>query len=87
MISGNAESLAMLVVDKLSYGYSSALVESKQVLVEKIASSKSDFLTIKLTEQSINVSRKLAIVRHHLIATTNDDCITGAVKLKILLGF
>ena len=87
MISGNADSLAMLVADELSYGHSSGLVENKQVFAEKIATGKSDFLTIILTEQSINVSGKLAIVRHHLNATTNDGNIAGTVKLKILLVY
>lgn len=77
----------MLIADELSYGYSSGLVENKQLFVEKIATGKSDFLTITLTEQSIDVSGKLAIVRHHLTATTNDGSVAGTVKLKILLVY
>ena len=87
MISGNADSLDMLLADKLSYGHSGGLVENKQAFVEKIASGKSNFVAIELTEQSITISKKLAIVRHKLAATTNDGGIAGTVKLKILLVY
>ena len=43
MISGNADSLVMLLADELSYGHSGGLVENKQAFVEKIAIGKSDF--------------------------------------------
>ena len=87
MISGNADSLVMLLADELSYGHSGVLVENKQAFVEKIAIGKSNFVAIELTEQSITISKKLAIVRHKLAATTNDGGIAGTVKLKILLVY
>ena len=85
MISGNADSLGMLVADELSYGHSNGMVENKKSFIEKIASGKSDFTAIDFTEQSISTSRKLAIVRHQLAGITNDNGIPGTVKLKILL--
>jgi ketosteroid isomerase-like protein len=62
-------------------------VEGKAEFVEKIASGKSNFVTINITEQSIDIVGKTAIVRHMFDATTNDGGKPGIVKLKILLIF
>lgn len=87
MIDGNKAELENIASDKLSYGHSGGLVESKTEFVEKIASGKSDFVTIELKNQTISVSGKTAIVRHRLDATTNDGGKPGEVHLLILLIF
>jgi hypothetical protein len=85
MISGERAALEKIASAKLSYGHSSGLVENKQEFVEHIASGKSDFVTIDLTEQTITMARNVAIVRHVLSATTNDNNKPGTVKLKVML--
>lgn len=87
MIDGNKADLENIASDKLSYGHSSGLVENKMEFVDKIASGKSDFVTIELTDQNISISGKTAIVRHKLHATTNDGGKPGEVRLFILLIF
>lgn len=87
MIDGNKAGLENIASDKLSYGHSSGLVENKMEFVDKIASGKSDFVTIDLTDQSISISGKTAIVRHKFHATTNDGGKSGEVRLFILLIF
>jgi ketosteroid isomerase-like protein len=80
--------LAMISVDdSLSYGHSGGAVEGKAEFVEKIASGKSDFITIHLTDQKISITGNVAVVRHQLYATNNDNGKPGEVKLKILLVF
>ncbi len=85
MIDGNRMQLENLVTDKLSYGHSGGHIDDKKEFVEKIAGGKSDFVTIDLSEQSISVSGKTAIVRHILKAKTNDGGKPGDVRLRILL--
>ena len=85
MISGVREDLASIVDDSLSYGHSGGAVEGKAEFVEKIASGKSDFVTINLTDQKISITGNVAVVRHQLFATNNDNGKPGEVKLKILL--
>lgn len=85
MIDGNRSQLEDLVTDKLSYGHSGGHIDDKKEFVEKIASGKSDFVTIDLTEQTISISGKTAIVRHILKAKTNDGGKPGEVHLRILL--
>lgn len=87
MISGDRDALNESVSDSLSYGHSGGHVEGKEEFVEKLASGKSDFVSINLTEQTIRVYGKSAIVRHNLEAQTNDGGKPATVKLKILLVF
>jgi ketosteroid isomerase-like protein len=85
MIDADKATLQSLVLDKLSYGHSSGTIDTRDVFVEKIVTGQSDFVTIDLTEQTISVSDKTAIVRHTLSASTNDGGKPGAVKLKVML--
>lgn len=85
MIDANKTELENAVADKLSYGHSSGHIDDKKEFVEKLVSGKSDFVTIDLSEQTISVSGKTAIVRHILKAKTNDSGKPGEVHLRILL--
>lgn len=87
MISGDRTELESVASSHLSYGHSGGHVEGKAEFVEKIASGKSDFVTIDISEQTIDIVGKTAIVRHLLNATTNDGGKAGVVKLKVLLIF
>lgn len=85
MVSGDRNALSNIAAEDLSYGHSSGLLEDKAKFVEAIASGKSNFVKIDLTEQTIKVVRKTAIVRHNLFAETNNAGSTpGTVKLAIL---
>jgi ketosteroid isomerase-like protein len=84
MVDADKIRLDALVSSALSYGHSSGLVEDKQAFIEKIVSGKSDFVSIILSEQTIDVQRKTAIVRHILKAQINDGGKPGEVQLKIL---
>ena len=85
MIDGNRSELERLAADQLSYGHSGGHVEGKAEFVEKIVSGKSDFVTIDLLDQTISISKKMAVVRHKLNATTNDNGKPGEVHLLVLL--
>ncbi|TXJ25974.1 MAG: nuclear transport factor 2 family protein [Chitinophagaceae bacterium] len=84
MVDADSVVLSNLADDKLTYGHSSGKVETKTDFVGTIVSGKSDFVTIDLTDQTIQVSKDVAIVRHKLSAKTNDDGKPGEVNLKIL---
>ncbi len=87
MIDGNRASLTKLAADELSYGHSSGVVQNKAEFVEAIASGKSDFVTIDLTDQTIKISGNTAIVRHKLSAQTNDGGKPGSTVLGVMLIF
>jgi ketosteroid isomerase-like protein len=85
MIDGDRAALESLASDQLSYGHSGGHIDDKKEFVEKLASGKSDFVTIELADQTISVTGKTAIVRHKLNATTNDGGKPGEVHLLVLL--
>ena len=85
MIDGDRARLEELVADKLSYGHSSGHIDDKKEFVEKISSGQSDFVTISLSEQTVSVSGKTAIVRHILKSSTNDGGKPGEVNLRVLV--
>jgi len=85
MVSGDRAGLSDIAAEQLSYGHSGGLVENKAEFVEKIASGNSDFVSITLSEQSIVISGKTAVVRHRLDAVTNDGGKAGEAHIKVLL--
>ncbi|HSC53329.1 MAG TPA: nuclear transport factor 2 family protein [Phnomibacter sp.] len=87
MISGDSVALKNIASEKLSYGHSGGHVEGRDEFVSKIASGKSDFVTIELKDQSISMSGKVAIVRHILNATTNDNGKPAEVHLRVMYVF
>lgn len=85
MIDGDKLGLENLTADSLSYGHSSGKVENKAEFVENIASGKSDFVTIEISEQTITIQNNVAIVRHVLNGTNNDGGKPGVLKLRVML--
>jgi len=86
MISGDKSVLESLILPELTYGHSGGHIDDATEFVDKLVSKKSDFVTIDITNQNINIVGNTAIVRHHLYATTADLGKTpGDVALDILL--
>ena len=85
--SGNRADLQDIASPELSYGHSNGLIEDKTAFVEAIASGKSDFVKIDISNQTIAVSGKTAIVRHRLDGVTNNNGTPGEIHLNILLVF
>ena len=85
MVNGDKTVLEKLTDEKLSYGHSGGHIDDKKEFVEKLTNGSSDFVTIDLSEQTISISDKVAIVRHTLNAKTNDGGKPAEVHLKVLL--
>lgn len=85
MIEGDRTTLLALSAPQLSYGHSSGAMENQAEFVEKIASGKSDFVTMDLHEQSITISGDTALVRHRLTADIKDGGIANSIELGVLL--
>lgn len=86
MISGEKSELESLILPELTYGHSGGHIDDAKEFVEKIATKKSDFVTIEITNQNVQIVGNTAIVRHHLYATTADlGKAPGDVSLDIVL--
>ena len=85
MISGDKTVLESLILPELTYGHSSGHIDNAKEFVEKLVSKQSNFLNIDITNQSIQIVDKTAIVRNHLYAKTADlGKEPGEVNLDIL---
>jgi len=85
MVTPDSVALNKLILNDLSYGHSSGKVQTKQEFMHSLLSGESDFVKIDLTDQTVIVQNKTALVRHMLNAKTNDKNVPGTVKLQILL--
>jgi hypothetical protein len=64
MLAADKAQLEALVADQLSYGHSSGTIQDKAVFVDVIASKKTVYKSINLTDMKVNVVGNNAIVRH-----------------------
>lgn len=85
MIDPDRATLEKIASVKLSYGHSSGKIEDKAAFIEALVSGQSDFITIKLSDQTITVSGNTAIVRHVLEGDTKDSGKPNKVKIAVLL--
>lgn len=85
MVDPDKTVLEKLTAPELSYGHSGGKVEDQAAFVNALVSGASDFVTIELSQQTIKVVGKTAIVRHILNGTNNDGGKPGTVKIAVLL--
>lgn len=85
MIDGDGKALRALSAPQLSYGHSSGIMEDQTAFIEKIASGKSDFVTMELADQTISIAGDVALVRHNLKADIKDGGVPNTIHLGVLL--
>ena len=85
MVNPDKVALEALVSDQVSYGHSGGKLEGRTSFIESLTSGSSDFVKINLTDQTIQLFGKTAIVRNKLFASTNDGGKPGEVKLALIL--
>ncbi len=86
MVSGEKSVLESLILPELTYGHSGGHIDDAKEFVEKLVTKKSDFLSIDITNQTVQIVGNTAIIRHHFYATTADaGKAPGDVTLDILL--
>jgi ketosteroid isomerase-like protein len=85
MISGDAKKLKEVTASELNYGHSGGHVDNQDEFIAKLVSGDSDFVTIELKDQTIQLVNDIAIVRHTLIATTNDHGKPADVNIGVML--
>ena len=87
LIDADKAVLEKLLHEDLSYGHSSGLIETKAMLIESLVSNNSDFKTMDLTEQTVKIVGRNAIVRHKLFAETANKGVASTAKLYVLMVF
>jgi Domain of unknown function (DUF4440) len=87
MIDADKTVLKKILHEDLSYGHSSGTIETKAMFLESLVSGNADFKTMDLTDQTVKVVGKNAIVRHKLFAETANKGVASTAKLYVLLVF
>ena len=82
MIAADKSALDKLTLPELSYGHSSGRLENKAEFIEALVSGKSGFSAIELSDQTVNVVDKIALVRHVFSGTRRKE--GDKMKLAIL---
>lgn len=85
IIDGDSVTLMRITDPRLSYGHSAGKIENRQEFVSSLASGRSDFANMDLTNQSVIVAGKTAIVRHNLAADITDNGKKASVRLGVML--
>lgn len=65
MLAADRATLESLVSDKLSYGHSGGVLESKKEFVDVVSSKKTVYKSIELSNQTVEIAGNNAIARHH----------------------
>jgi len=84
MVDPEEAQLSALVADDLSYGHSGGRIDTKASFIGDLLNRNSDFVSIVISDQTVKVVQDNALVRHTLVAQTNDRGVAGNVKLHVL---
>ncbi|MFT2008255.1 nuclear transport factor 2 family protein [Pontibacter sp. 13R65] len=77
--------LENVLSEELSFGHSSGNVEGKTTVIEKLVSGNTNWDMVQLTDQSIQVSGKTAIVRHRFIGELRSAETVEKINMHVLL--
>jgi signal transduction histidine kinase len=85
MIDPDKLMLDNLIANELSYGHSSGKMDTKTSFLESVITGVNDYKTIDITDQTITISGKVALVRHTFNAEIATNGKSSMTKLGILL--
>lgn len=85
LIEPNRSQLEKLTAKELSYGHSNGKIEDQNDFIEFLLSGESQFVTITLQDQTVEIVGNVGMVRHTLLAETNNKGTPGSIKLGVLL--
>jgi ketosteroid isomerase-like protein len=85
LLDPDKAALEHLTAPELSYGHSGGKIEDQVSFINALVSGTSDFVTIDLSQQTIKVVGKTAMVRHLLNGTNSDAGKPGVIKIAVLL--
>jgi len=85
LIDPTQANLDKLTMNELTYGHSSGMIQDKAAFEQALLSGASDFVSIDLSQQTVQVVGNTAWVRHLFSAVTNDGGKPGEAHLSVLM--
>jgi hypothetical protein len=84
--SANKEILEAVAADNLVYGHSSGKVQNKAEFVAEIVGGKPlDYVAVQISDQTIQISGTVAVVRHVFTAQITNNGAPGDLKIGNML--
>ncbi len=87
LLSGNKTALEKITSKNLSYGHSGGTIEDRILFIEALTNGKLDYLTMDISEQTIRLTAKTAVVRHKMKSQLTDKGTSVQLNLGVLLIF
>ncbi len=84
MLAADKAGLESLVADQLSYGHSGGAVQDKAAFVDVIASKKTIYKSIVLSDQTVAIAGPNAIVRHAWQSESESGGKSNVSKIGVL---
>jgi hypothetical protein len=84
MLAGDAQNLKALTASTLSYGHSNGEVQDQAVFVDTIASGKTRYRKINLSNAVTKITGNVAVVREHFSGTVEQAGKLSDVDLDVL---
>src|SRR6266851_2852003 len=84
MLAADKAGLEALVADQLSYGHSGGVIQTKAEFVDVIASKKTVYKSIVLSDQTVAVVGDNAIVRHAWSSESESDGKSTMSKIGVM---
>jgi hypothetical protein len=85
LVNADKTMLEELTASELSYGHSSGKEENRNQFIGRIASGSVDFITIDISDQTIKLAGKIAMVRHVFASKLVDDGKALEIRIGVLL--
>lgn len=85
IIDGDKNALEGLTLKSLSYGHSSGMVENQSQFITVLSSGSVDFTSIDISDQTIQVSGKNAIVRNIFKGTFIKEGKSTEIRIGVLM--
>lgn len=86
MLAEDAPTLKALTSENLTYGHSAGLIENQEQFLAVFSGGKTDYQTWDITGQTIRFhGKKLAMVRHNVIAAIASNGTTNSLNLGLLM--
>jgi hypothetical protein len=85
MLTADRAQFTALTAEHLSYGHSAGRVENQTQFIDAATSGQARWKFITLTDQTIQIVDKNAIVRHTLTGETERDGKTTPVRIGVLM--
>lgn len=85
LISPEQKELENITSSNLTYGHSNGRIENQQEFIAYLLSGVSKFVTIDLQDQTVDIVEDIGVVRHTIIAETNNEGETVHIKIGVLL--